>query len=74
VLQEGVDGWTTARVGRDGRLYLFTDVDAPRRRLAVADPREPRYPNWTDVIAEDRDSVLTDWTLLDRPDIGRWWR
>jgi len=38
VVQEGVDARTGLHVGRDGRLYVFTDAGAPRGRLAVADP------------------------------------
>ena len=41
VVQEGVDARTGLHVGRDGRLYVFTDAGAPRGRLAVADPAEP---------------------------------
>src|SRR5882757_321750 len=41
VVQEGVDARTGLHVGRDGRLYVFTDAGAPRGRLAVADPAHP---------------------------------
>ena len=34
----GHDARTSAHVGRDGRLYVGTDLDAPRGRLAVTDP------------------------------------
>ena len=34
VIQEGVDAQTGVRAGRDGRLYVFTDLDAPRGRIA----------------------------------------
>ena len=34
VVQEGVDASTSLHVGRDGRVYVFTDRDAPRGRLA----------------------------------------
>src|SRR3954454_7310003 len=37
-LQVGVDAQTTAWVACDGRLWLLSDSDAPRWRLAVADP------------------------------------
>ena len=35
---EGADAQAWPSLGRDGRLYLLTDLDAPRRRLVVADP------------------------------------
>src|SRR5215469_3508946 len=37
VIQEGLDAQTGARAGRDGRLYVFTDLGAPRGRIAVTD-------------------------------------
>ena len=40
VIQEGVDAQTGVRVGRDGRLYVFTDLGAPRGRIAVTDPAD----------------------------------
>ena len=37
----GLDAQTSLRAGRDGRLYVFTDLDAPRGRICVADPAAP---------------------------------
>jgi len=71
VVQAGVDGRTIARIGRDGRLYLLTDVGSRRRRLAVADPTDPNPRTWTDLLAEDDDAVLTGYALLDGPEAGR---
>jgi prolyl oligopeptidase len=68
-VQEGVDAQTAGHVGRDGRLYLFTDRDAPRGRLAVTDPHNPSYPRWTDVVAEDAEAVLDDYAILDGPEL-----
>ncbi|MFB8764827.1 prolyl oligopeptidase family serine peptidase [Nocardiopsis alba] len=64
-VQEGVDADTGARVGRDGRLYLLTDRDAPRGRLCVVDPASPGYENWTTLIHEDEEAVLQGHALLD---------
>jgi prolyl oligopeptidase len=72
-LQVGVDAQLTAWVARDGRLWLHTDRDAPRSRLAVADPAEPASwaPSaWRDVIPEQPDGVLSDVALVDGPDGG----
>lgn len=63
-IQEGVDAQTHAGVYADGRLYLFTDREAPRGRLCVADPRQPSYESWSDLIAEG-DDVLTDFAVAD---------
>jgi prolyl oligopeptidase len=64
-VQEGIDAATYAHVGPDGRLYVHTDLDAPRYRLAVADPARPQPEHWTDLVPEDGDGVLTDWCLTD---------
>jgi prolyl oligopeptidase len=63
VIQEGLDAQTGARVGRDGRLYLFTDAGAPRGRIAVADPGSPAA--WRDLIPEDPEAVLRGYAILD---------
>lgn len=61
----GLDARTGAAVGRDGRLYVSTDLDAPRGRLAVTDPSCPQPEHWRDLLAERRDAVLEDYLLLD---------
>ncbi|WP_219462102.1 prolyl oligopeptidase family serine peptidase [Nonomuraea rhizosphaerae] len=63
VVQEGVDARTAAAVGPDGRLYVVTDRDAPRRRLCVADPADPG--RWKDLVPEDPEAVLGAFALLD---------
>ncbi|HEY9473075.1 MAG TPA: prolyl oligopeptidase family serine peptidase [Mycobacteriales bacterium] len=63
-VQVGVDANTTAWVARDGRLYLFTDRDAPLGRLAVTDPTDPCYHNWRDVVPETPGAVLSHVALL----------
>ena len=72
VVQVGVDANTSPRSGRDGRLYLLTDRDAPRGRLVAADPADPAFPgygSWRDVIAEDPEAVLTGFAILDGPEL-----
>ncbi|WP_131739510.1 prolyl oligopeptidase family serine peptidase [Actinomadura roseirufa] len=64
-VQEGVDAGTGLHVGRDGRAYVFTDRDAPRSRLCVADPADPSYETWRDLVPEDPEAVLTDYAILD---------
>jgi prolyl oligopeptidase len=65
-VQVGVDAHCSAWVGRDGRLWLLTDRDAPRGRLCVADPERPG--EWTEVLPEDPEAVLEDVELLDAED------
>jgi len=62
----GVDAETRAWVDIDGRLYVHTDLDAPRGRLAWADPTTPQ--DWHPLLAEDPEAVLTDTEIVDGPD------
>jgi prolyl oligopeptidase len=65
----GLDAQTAGWIGRDGRLYLQTDFDAPRGRLCTADPAAPEVAGWTTVIAERDDAVLEDVAVLDGEDL-----
>jgi prolyl oligopeptidase len=64
-LMVGLDAQASPWVGRDGRLYVFTDLDAPRGRICVADPAAPEPGRWRDLIAEDATSVLRGYAVLD---------
>jgi prolyl oligopeptidase len=61
----GLDAQTSLHAWRDGRLYVFTDLDAPRSRLAIADPADPRPENWRDLLPEDPEAVLRSYAILD---------
>jgi prolyl oligopeptidase len=67
-VQVGVDARAYPHVGRDGRLYIWTDRDTPRARLAVADPADPDPQTWHDLLAEDAEAVLEDYAILDQAD------
>lgn len=44
----------------DGKMYLFTSVDAPRNRFVLVDPQKPTSKDWKEIIPEDPDGgVLT---------------
>jgi prolyl oligopeptidase len=64
-VQVGVDAKAFPHVGRDGRLYVWTDRDASRRRLAVADPTRPDPETWQDLLPEDPEAVFEDYAILD---------
>ncbi len=64
----GLDAQTSLRAGRDGRLYVFTDLDAPRGRICVADPAAPGPEGWRDLIPEDPSAVLRGFAILDNDD------
>ncbi len=71
VIQEGLDAQTGIRVGRDGRLYVFTDADAPRGRIAVTDPVDPGPATWRDLIRQDPEAVLRGYAILDGSSLDR---
>ncbi len=71
LVQHGVDAQTAAHVGRDGRVYVFTDRDSPRGRLAVTDPLDPSYSTWVDLVGEDPEAVLEDYAILDGAELER---
>ncbi len=66
----GLDARVDATVGRDGRLYLATDLGAPRGRLAVTTPQDPGPDTWQDLLPEDPEAVLEDFAVLDGPELA----
>ena len=72
VVQEGVDAQTSVRAGRDGRFYVFTDLGAPRGRIAVTDPGSVTdRASWRDLLPEDAEAVLRGYAILDGPELAR---
>jgi prolyl oligopeptidase len=67
-LMVGLDAQASPRIGRDGLLYVFTDLAAPRGRICVADPAVPGPDGWRDLIGEDPSAVLRDYAILDELD------
>ncbi|MGQ0624558.1 MAG: prolyl oligopeptidase family serine peptidase [Sporichthyaceae bacterium] len=70
VVQIDVDASTGIEVGRDGRLYVFTDRDAPRGRLCVSTTEQTGAEHWRDLIAEDPEAVLDGYAILDGTELG----
>jgi prolyl oligopeptidase len=71
VIQEGLDAQTGVHVGRDGRLYVFTDSGTPRGRIAVTDPADPGPATWGDLIGSDPEAVLRGYAILDGAELER---
>jgi prolyl oligopeptidase len=72
VVQEGVDAQTSLQVGRDGLAYVFTDLGAPRGRIAVTDPLTAGdRTTWRDLIPEDPPAVLRGYAILDGSALAR---
>jgi prolyl oligopeptidase len=67
----GLDAQTSLRAGRDGRLYVYTDLDAPRGRVCIADPSAPGPEGWRDLIPEDPSAVLRGYAILDDDELPR---
>ena len=63
LVQGDVDAQTSLSFARDGRIFVTTDRDAPRAKLAVADPAD--LSSWTDLIPEDPDAVFDSFAILD---------
>lgn len=59
----GLDGLFSADVVGD-RLYVRTNYEAPRYRLAVADVNDPRPDTWQDIIPQQK-GVLQSFTIVD---------
>jgi prolyl oligopeptidase len=57
---EDVDAMAYGGVAFDGRLYLWTNLDAPRFRLCAADPAAPA--DWSELLPET-DDVLEDYAV-----------
>ncbi|HET9015448.1 MAG TPA: prolyl oligopeptidase family serine peptidase [Thermomicrobiaceae bacterium] len=62
-------GFTPLVVGEDalfrgevhhGRLYLLTNLDAPRYRLLAVDPERPARANWRELIPEPASGTIED--------------
>ncbi len=71
-VQAGVDAQTSLHAGRDGLMYIFTDLDAPRGRIAVADPfAVADRAAWRDLIPEDPEAVLRGYAILDGAELSR---
>ena len=69
-VQVDVDAQTSLTFGRDGRVYVSTDKDAPRGRLAVTTPGAWAADDWRDLIPEDPEAVLESVAVLDGPELG----
>lgn len=55
---EGVDAQTSAQLDHQNRLWIYSDLDAPRGRLFCTDVTKPTRADWQVVIDERDDAVL----------------
>ena len=64
-VQEGVDAQTSLHFGRDGLIYAYTNLDAPRGRILVSEPGMWSVSEWRVLVPEDDEAVLEGWSVLD---------
>jgi prolyl oligopeptidase len=64
-IQVGVDAQTWIHATDDGRAFVYTDLDAPRGRIMSAPAADPRPEQWTELVAEQADSVLDSFLVLE---------
>ncbi|HVQ19073.1 MAG TPA: prolyl oligopeptidase family serine peptidase, partial [Actinomycetes bacterium] len=64
-VQEGVDAQTSVHFGRDGLIYAYTNLDAPRGRILVTEPGIWSLDEWRVLVPEDDEAVLEGWSVLD---------
>jgi prolyl oligopeptidase len=69
-LQTDVDAQTSVHFGRDGRIYIYTDREAPRGRIMVTSPGQWAYEQWQELIPEDPEAVLDGWAVLDGSELN----
>ena len=63
----GADARTGVLFTRDadqGRMYIHTDLDAPRGRICAADPAHPGPEHWTTLVGSRDDAVLEDLSFI----------
>lgn len=48
----------------DGKLLVYTSVDAPRYRFVAIDTADPARSQWVDILPQDPEAVLTAVDLL----------
>ena len=69
LVQGDVDAQTGLSFARDGRVYVHTDLEAPRGRIAVTTGDALARDQWVDLIPEDDEAVLDGLALLDGPEL-----
>jgi prolyl oligopeptidase len=69
-VQQGVDAQTSLHFGRDGLIYAYTNLDAPRGRILVSEPGTWSIGDWRVLVPEDDEAVLEGWSVLDGEELA----
>lgn len=74
-MQQGVDARSVPYIrpgtGPDDRICVLTERDAEYGRLAAGTPSALADGDWPDLVAEEPPAVLTDFAVLDGPELER---
>jgi len=65
---EGRDASTGVSIRPDGRMFVWTDFEAPRGQILLGDPNHPEAANWRPLVPESPDAVLESFRLSDGPE------
>lgn len=60
---EGIDANFGTPIATPDRLYLLTNLDAPRGRVIAVDPAQPAIERWTTVIPANEERTLDGFVL-----------
>jgi prolyl oligopeptidase len=69
-VQEGVDAQTSLHFGRDGQIYAYTNLGAPRGKILVTEPGTWSLDEWRVLVPEDDEAVLEGWSILDGDELA----
>jgi len=69
-VQRDIDAQTSLSFGRDGRVYIYSDRDAPRGRMLMTTPGAWSYDQWQVLVPERDDAVLEGWAILDGDEVA----
>lgn len=70
-LRVGVDAHTSIHFGRDERAYIYTDFEAARGQLRLAEFSDLSIETSSVLIAERDDAVLNGYTILDGEELSQ---
>ncbi len=62
-LVEGVDANFSVEVYK-GKFYVLTNLDAPRYRVIVVDPKQPARADWKELVVQDPEATIDSMSIV----------
>lgn len=62
------DATTSLNIRPDGRMFVWTDHEAPRGQLLLGDPERPEPEHWQSLLSEDPAAVLDSYRVSAGPE------